>query len=126
MIMSGWILPDMNEIQCPSYSNSHCHLEAVKKYLANLKKRDETEYKEIMNEFYRLKARKKVLDLEDFAVIKLGWFKVLNYPIRIVFYSPNSPLEILKCRYNKLGYSTIEMDEKQSIINIHISSQELI
>ena len=126
MIMSGWILPDMNEIKCSSCSNSHCHLEIVKKYLANLKRRDETIYKEIMNEFYRLRSCKKVLDLEDFAVIKLGWFKVLNCPIRIVFYSPNSPLEILKCRYNKLGYSTIEMDEKQSVIHIHIPSQELI
>ena len=126
MILSGWILPDMYEIKCPSCSDTNCHVEIIKRYLANIKRKDETTYQQIINDFYRLRARKKVLDLEDFAVIKLGWIKVLNHPIKIIFYSPESPLEILKSRYQKLGYSTIEMDEKQSVINISIPSHMLI
>ena len=126
MILSGWILPDMYEIKCPSCSAANCHTEVIKKYLNNIKTKDEIIYKEIMHEFYKLRSRKKVLDLEDFAVIKLGWIKILDFPIKIIFYSPESPVEILKNRYSKLGFYTIEMDEKQSMININIPSKELI
>lgn len=126
MITSGWILPDMYEVQCLSCSSSNGHMKIVKDYLSKLKEKDYSNYAEILHEYYRLRARRKVLDLEDFAVMKLGWIKVINTPIRVVFYSPESPLELLINRYAKIGYTPIATDEKQIIINIKISSQELI
>ena len=87
MIMSGWILPDMYEVKCESCSRVNGHLAIVKQYLAHLKQIDYNTYAEILNQFYRLRTLKKVLDLEDFAVVKLGWIKVLDSPIKIVFYS---------------------------------------
>lgn len=126
MIMSGWILPDMYEVKCISYSHSKEHFEIVHKYLESLKEKNHTVYHEIMHEYYKLRTRKKILDLEDFAVIKLGWIKVINSPVKVVFYSPESPMELLIKRYSKLGYSTIPIEEKISIYNIFIPSKELI
>lgn len=126
MIMSGWILPDMHNVECKSCSDSKAHSQIVKKYLANLKVRDCRCYEEIICEFYKLRSQRKIIDLEDFAVMKLGWIKVLNNPIKIVFYSPESPIELLINRYRKLGYTTISTFDRQSIINICIASQELI
>lgn len=126
MIMSGWILPDMYEVKCLSYSSTNGHLEIIKEYLSKLKLKDSKCYSEILHEYYSLRTRKKVLDLEDFAVIKLGWIKIINSPIKVVFYSPESPMELLVCRYSKLGYSLIPIDEKQNIISVFIPSKELI
>ena len=126
MIMSGWILPDMYGVECISCSHSKAHLQIVNKYLENLKSKDYPCYKEIMNEFFKLRTQRKVIDLEDFAVMKLGWVKIMDHPIKIIFYSPESPIEFLIHRYAKLGYTTISTFDKQSIINIYISSQELI
>lgn len=126
MIMSGWILPDMHEVKCLSYSDSNSHKDVVKNYLLNLKTKDYITYIDILYEYYCMRTRRKVLDLEDFAVIKLGWIKVINSPIKVVFYSPEGPLELLIKHYSKLDYLTIPIDEKQSIINIKIPSKELI
>ena len=126
MITSGWILPDMYEVKCESYSRTNNHLDVIKKYLNALRSKDFGNYAEIMKEFYKLRSRRKVNDLEDFAVIKLGWIKVINAPIRVVFYSPESPMELLISRYQKLSYTTIPLDEKLSIIHITIASRELI
>ena len=126
MIMSGWILPDMYEVKCESCSRVNNHLDIIKKYLCALKSRDSIHYTEIMHEFYRLRARRKITDLEDFAVVKLGWIKVINAPIRVVFYSPESPMELLVERYRRLNYTTISLDERFSIIHTSIPSNELI
>jgi len=126
MIMSGWILPDMYHVECKSCSHLKAHTQIVKRYLDNLKEKDFACYSEIMQEFFKLRTRKKVFDLEDFAVLKLGWIKIIDHPIKVVFYSNESPLELLIDRYKNLGYTTISCYEKQSIINICIPSQELI
>ena len=126
MIMSGWILPDMYEVKCESCSITNNHLDVIKKYLCTLKSKDFTHYTEIMHEFYKLRARRKITDLEDFAVVKLGWIKVINAPIRVIFYSPESPMELLVARYRKLNYTTIPLDERHSIIHIPIPSNTLI
>ncbi len=126
MIMSGWILPDMFEVKCISCDNLCGHKEVVKRYLLKLKERDTERFSEIMKEYFKLRTQKKVLDLEDFAVIKLGWIKVINFPIKIVFYSLESPTEFLVKSYEKIGYSLIPINERASIIYIPIPSQELI
>ena len=126
MIMSGWILPDMYEVKCMSYSHSKEHLEIVQKYLEGLKRKNYTVYSEIMHEYYKLRTRRRIIDLEDFAVIKLGWIKVINSPIKLVFYSPESPMELLIRRYSKLGYTVIPIEEKISVYNVFIPSSELI
>ena len=126
MIMSGWILPDMYKIECKSCSSSNAHKQIVEKYLYNLKHKDYRSYKEIMQEFFKLRTGRKIIDIEDFAVMKLGWIKIINYPIKVVFYSPESPIELLIERYKKIGYTTISTFDRQSIINICIPSQELI
>lgn len=126
MITSGWILPDMHQVKCYSYSPTNNHLDVIKKYLSALKAKDFNCYVEIMNEFYKLRARKKVTDLEDFAVVKLGWIKIINLPIKVVFYSPASPMELLIERYKQLNYTAIMLDERLSIIYIPIPSSKLI
>lgn len=126
MIMSGWILPDMYEVKCLSCSHNKEHLRIVETYLYNLKGKDHKCYLEILHEYFKLKSCKKVLDLEDFAVIKLGWIKIINSPIKVVFYSPESPMDLLVKRYTAIGFSSIAMDEKQNIINIYTPSKELI
>ena len=126
MIKSGWILPDMYEVECKSCSNVKLHLNIVKNYLDNLKKLDYACYKEVMQTYFKLRNQKKVLDLEDFAVLKLGWIKLIDQPIKVVFYSNESPLELLIARYKNLGYTPISSYEKQTIINICISSEQLI
>ena len=126
MIMSGWILPDMYEVQCLSCSTINTHKEALKKYLLNLKKKSFSTYAEIIHEYYKLKAKKQVLDIEDFAVEKLGWIKIINTPVKIVFYSPNSPVEFIVQRYVKLNYHKIDMNQNISIFNVDIPSHELI
>lgn len=126
MIMSGWILPDMYNVECKSCTHSKAHTQIVKKYLDNLKLKDYNCYKEMMQEFFKLRAGRKIIDLEDFAVMKLGWIKVLDHPIKIVFYSSESPVELLIERYKKIGYTTIATFDRQSIINVCIPSQELI
>ena len=126
MIMSGWILPDLYEVKCLSCSSTNGHLEVVKEYLRNLKKRDHITYQEIMQQYYKARNAKRVLDLEDFAVLKLGWIKVINTPIKVIFYSPESPVELVIKRYEKVGYYPIRMDERQVIISVPIPSNELI
>lgn len=126
MIMSGWILPDMYSVKCNSCSNTKEHTKIIKRYLDNLKHKDYQIYQEIMQEFFKLRTGRKIIDLEDFAVMKLGWIKVIDFPIKIVFYSPESPIELLIERYKKIGYTTISTFDRQSIINVCISSQELI
>lgn len=126
MIMSGWILPDMYNVECMSCSHSKAHLQIVKKYLDNLKHKDYHCYKEIMKDFFKLRTGRKVIDLEDYAVMKLGWVKIIDHPIKIVFYSPESPIELLIHRYRKIGYTAISTFDRQGIINVCIPSQELI
>ena len=126
MIMSGWILPDMHDVECKSCANSKAHTQVVKKYLDSLKVKDYRCYKEIMQEFFKLRTQRKIIDLEDFAVMKLGWIKIIDCPIKIVFYSPESPIELLIQRYRKIGYTTIATFDRQGIINVCIPSQELI
>lgn len=126
MIVSGWVLPDMYEVKCDSCSSFKAHLRIVKDYLAKLRIQDFNLYTEIMQEFFKLRLRRNVLDLEDFVVIKLGWIKVLNYPIKIIFYSPASPIAFLKTDYSKLGYTIIPVDDNRSIIHIDIPSNKLI
>lgn len=126
MIMSGWILPDMYNVACSSCSHSKEHTKIVKQYLDNLKLKDYNCYKEIMQDFFKLRTGRKIIDLEDFAVIKLGWIKIINNPIKIVFYSPESPMELLIERYKKIGYTSISTFDRQNIIHVCIPSQELI
>ena len=126
MVMSGWVLPDMYNVECTSCSHTKAHTQIVKRYLENLKQKDYACYTEIMQEFFKLRTRKKVLDLEDFAVLKLGWVKIIDKPIKVVFYSSESPLELLIARYKNLDYAVIQSLERQSIINVCIPSQELI
>ena len=126
MIMSGWILPDVYNVECKSCSQTKAHTQIVKKYLDNLKHKDYYCYKQIMEDFFKLRTQRKIIDLEDFAVIKLGWIKIIDFPIKVVFFSAESPIELLVQRYVKLGYTAISTFDRQSIINVAVPSQELI
>ena len=126
MIMSGWILPDSHTVECKTCSVSRNHLEVVRTYFANLKKRDYACYESVMLDFFELRAQKKVSDIEEFAIIKLGWIKIIDQPIKAIFYSSQSPLEVLNKSYLRLGYHSIPIFQNENIINICVPSETLI
>ncbi len=126
MIMSGWILPDSHAVECKTCSVSRNHLEIVRIYFANLKQKDYSCYESVMLEFFKLRTQKKVSDIEEFAIVKLGWVKIIDQPIKAIFYSSESPLEIISQSYSQFGYHPIPIYHDESIINICVPSEILI
>ena len=126
MITSGWILPDIYEIKCKSCSTINGHMEIVSRYLTALKSKDEGLFAKINYELEKMKNSKISIALDDFAVIKLGWIKINDSPIKIIFYTKNNPLEFLTHKYICLGYTLITLEENKPCIDIYIPSKELI
>ena len=101
MIFSGWILPNGDYICCESSSGAKEHIECVSHYLNKLRYENNKEYLRVIKEM-------SDISLDDFAVKKLGWIKVLNEPRRYVFYSRKNNIEYLKS-YEKYGYTLVEV-----------------
>ena len=126
MIMSGWILPDLYEVRCHSCSTLNGHIAVVKQYLNALKLKDVKNYNRIITAFEEEASVIPLLGLDDFAVIKLGWIKVNNEPVNILFCTDNCKLDFLIKRYTNLGFSLVVLKESRPTITIDIPSQELI
>ena len=126
MIMSGWILPDMHEVKCVSCSTLSGHIQIVKRYLNKLKERDIILYERIMLAFIKSHDLNRCEALDDFAVTNLGWIKILNEPINILFCSKNNELEFMTDKYIKLGYNLVVLENKAPFFEVDIPSKELI
>jgi len=126
MLKSGWILPDMYEISCVSCSTFNGHIEIVKRYLQNLKAKDLISYNKIQNFLRQLQKDKPYLGLDDFAVIYLGWIKINNDPINIIFYTENHQLEFMIEKYRKFGYTLVTIEMSKFFFTLDIPSRELI
>jgi len=126
MLKSGWILPDMYEISCVSCSTFNGHIEIVKRYLQNLKAKDLISYNKIQNFLRQLQKDKPYLVLDDFAVIYLGWIKINNDPINIIFYTENHQLEFMIEKYRKFGYTLVTIEMSKFFFTLDIPSRELI
>ena len=94
MVLSGWILPDGSEIHCLSCSTLRGHINVIKKYLETNKNKDYD---------YTIDYQ-----LDDYAVKKMGWIKVINEPYKYVFYSGKDKYDIC-IHYEKFGYTIIEI-----------------
>ena len=105
MILSGWILPDYKEIRCKSYASNQEHIQIVKNYLDNLKQIEPRIYEAIFSESKKLNIPKDSLD--DIAVKILGWTKVNNEPIKVIFYLSGYLFDNVVIRYINLGYTLI-------------------
>ena len=126
MIRSGWILPDLYEIKCSSCSTLNGHIEVVKRYLNALKERDIKTYNEITSQFYNDSSSFSALGLDDFAVMRLGWIKINNDPVNIIFYTDNTELSFFVKRYVNIGYTSVILTGNKPIITVDIPSKELI
>ena len=126
MIISGWILQDLYEVKCKSCSTLNGHIDVVKRYLDNLKLKDRKTYDKIVTAFYNESAKLPTLGLDDFAVMKLGWIKVNNVPMNVIFYIDSEDSELATMRYLRIGYSSVVLDELRPIIPVYIASKELI
>ena len=126
MLKSGWILPDFYEVKCKSCSTVNGHIDIVKRYLASLNEKDVALYEKIMYEFYKLKKSQDVLALDDFAVIKLGWIKVNDYPVNILFYARDEDTELMLKRHLDFGYEPVVLEKSLPIVSVYIPSKELI
>ncbi len=126
MILSGWILPDLYEVKCKSCSTLNGHIEVVKRYLENLKQKNITAYDKIMNEFNQLKLLHTYLSLDDFAVMRLGWIKINNDPINIIFYTEENELEFLVLKYINFGYFPVVLEKNKTVFTLNIPSEQLI
>jgi len=105
MIMSGWILPDYTGVRCKSYANNKEHIRIVEKYLNNLKVAEPRIYEEIIEISKKMDLSQDKLD--DLAVKVLGWTKVNNEPIKIVYYLSGSLFENVIIRYINLGFTIV-------------------
>lgn len=126
MIMSGWILPDLYEVKCLSYSNSSSHTRIIKRYLENLKSKDITIYTKIEQTLESIKKDYPYISLDDFAVQYLGWIKINDSPIRIVFFAENHNLETLVQKYTDFGYTLIPIKSAYTFIQVNIPSSKII
>ena len=126
MLMSGWILPDLYEVKCKSCSTFNGHIQVVKHYLENLKQKNYKAYDKTMDIFYKLRNEQPYIELDDFAVICLGWIKVNNDPINIIFYSENNELEFYVKKYMNFGYTNIVLKRSRFVFKLNIPSEQLI
>ena len=123
MILSGWILPDLYEIQCASCYSKKRHIQIVKRYLDKLKEKDFSTFEKITD---LLNEKKHFLSaIDDFAVIYLGWVKLIDLPEPFFFVAENSPLSFMTSRYEKLGYNITVLDSSIPLITPNISSKEI-
>lgn len=111
--MSGWILPDYTEIRCKSYANNKEHIQIVEQYLKNLKATEPRIYEEVLKISLNMNPPKSSLD--DIAVNVLGWTKVNNEPIKIIYYLSDSLFENVIIRYINLGYTIVPIYHKAPI-----------
>lgn len=125
MIFSGWILPDLYEIPCVSCSTNKGHIQIVKSFLENLKKQDSHTFSKIQNKLDELTLTNPYLPLDDFAVVYLGWIKVLNVPCNLIFIASNSPIRFLSARFARLDYNIILLNNDEKIILTNIPSKEI-
>lgn len=126
MITSGWILPDMYEVSCKSCLDSSGHKQIVKQYLEQLKVKNYKLYIDIMILLFNQRKINAYLSIDDFAVSYLGWIKINNFPINMIFYSKNNPLEFLVQKYIDFGYKEVVLEKHSSIFEVPISSNLLI
>lgn len=105
MIMSGWILPDYTKVRCRSYANNKEHIQIVEKYLKNIQISEPHIYQEIVTASEKLNIPKDALD--DIAVKVLGWTKVNNEPMKLIFYLSGFLFENIIIRYINLGYTIV-------------------
>lgn len=126
MLISGWILPDLYEVKCKSRSTLNEHIEVVKRYLNNLKTKDISIYNKIMQTLDKAKKTHPYLELDDFAVMYLGWIKVNNYPMNIIFYVQQHKLEYIIQKHINFGYVPVVLEKPGSVFTTDIPSHELI
>ena len=126
MILSGWILPDLFEVECRSCSSYYGHIEVLKRYLENLKLQDQFTFNKIIKNFTKLQEIYPYLGLDDFAVKCLGWIKLSNKPIKILFVGKMSPIKHKTRNYEKIGYSIVVLDYTKLCFEVDIPSKELI
>ena len=91
MILSGWILPDGSEIKCVSNSTLNGHIAVLKKYF------NVTNSKDLSS-----------IALDDYAITKLGWIKVINGYYKYVFYKGEDNYNMIK-HYEEFGYTLVEI-----------------
>ena len=123
MILSGWILPDLYEIQCASYYSKKGHIQIVTRYLDALKKHDYDTYQKV---YGLINGNTHIsTSLDDFAVMRLGWVKLVDLPEPFLFVAANSPSYFMRSRYEKLGYNIMVLDNTLPLIEPNISSEEI-
>lgn len=81
MIVSGWILPNKEEILC-GYENSNrnygnkLHLQAVREYIENIRENNSDLYLKLSSKFKYYSFSDNYIDYEGFAISVLGWIKI--------------------------------------------------
>lgn len=126
MLVSGWILPDLYEVSCKSCSTLNGHIQIVERYLSNLKRKNIATYEKIANMLLKTRLEKPSLNLDDFAVTCLGWIKINNEPMNIVFCTENRKLDFLIQKYIDFGYSLVILERSTYFLHVCIPSKELI
>jgi len=126
MIRTGWILPDFYEVPCRSCSTLNGHIEVVRRYLEALKKKEVKTHEKIIEAYKQERKKFPSLSLDDFAVQKLGWIKLNNEPMNIIFYSDNCDAELTIRRYINIGYYHILLNNSGKQIYVDIPSNKLI
>lgn len=81
MIVSGWILPNSEEILCGYKSSknnygSKLHLEVIRDYINTIKHTDYSLYLKISKSFEICSFSDNYIDYEKLAVFVLAWIKV--------------------------------------------------
>ena len=126
MILSGWILHDLYEVKCSSCSVINGHVQVVRNYLDKLYFCDKETYSKLMQLLDKLKDDCPFLSLDDFAVMAMGWIKINNRPINMVFYSNYNDLDYIIKRYVKIGYEAVVLQGCSQTIQSNIPSYKLI
>ena len=107
MIISGWILPNGEEIVCGRLVNNENHITTIEKYLEYIKKENMDLYQNIQTNMVLFGLSVGHLSLDDFGVYILGWVKVGNYPYRYVQTAGYSFQEQEKEKYLAIGYEDV-------------------
>lgn len=126
MLISGWILPDLHEVTCKSCSTLNGHIEIVLRYLGNLMVTDEAVYNKVIQTFHDARTVYPHLEVDDFAVMCLGWIKVINYPMKVIFYTRGHKLEFALQKHINWGYTPVILDKIKPYYDVNIPSVKLI
>ena len=126
MILSGWILPDMYEVGCVSLSGSKEHIIIVEKYLSNLKYKDFRTYNTVISKLDDFNHTYNTICLDDFAIIYLGWIKLIYPYPKCIIYSYNEYTSYILNKYDKLGYTKLYISSTTTPVKISIPSKEIL